>query len=320
MIGNLERSKARQVTARAVQPSIAVIWLASLIAALSLVVAGVGLFWQDSGSPSSIITVRGESAQVYGQGLYRYDSVFLGSGNQGTDAVVLALGIPLLVLSTVLYRRGSVRGGLLLLGTLFYFFYVYTSYSLGVAYNELFLVYVALFSASLYAFVLTFTSFDMEALPAHFTSGLPRRVPALFMLASGLVTLVVWSSPLLVALSQGHMPDRLDHYTTKVTEALDIAIIVPAAFASGWLILRRAPLGYLIAFALLILEAMLAPLIVAQTVSQLAAGVSFPPGQIVGMIGGFSVLAVMAIWVIVALNRNISDSAEARTIRSSDGW
>jgi len=48
-------------------------------------------------------------------------------------------------------------------------------------------------------------------------------------------------------------------------------------------------------------------MITAQTVSQLRAGVTFPPGQIVGPIGGFAMISVLAIWVIVVLLRNVSD-------------
>jgi hypothetical protein len=109
-------------------------------------------------------------------------------------------------------------------------------------------------------------------------------------------------------LVQSGPPERMDTYTTPVTYALDLGIITPAVFLSGILILRRASLGYLIAFPLLVVEAMLAPVITAQTVSQVSAGVSFPPAQIVGPIAGFVVLALVAIWFIVAILRNISDS------------
>lgn len=46
---------------------------------------------------------------------------------------------------------GSLRGGLLLLGTLVCFFYLYFSYAFGIAFNPLFLVYTTLYSASLFA-------------------------------------------------------------------------------------------------------------------------------------------------------------------------
>jgi hypothetical protein len=292
------------------KPSNTVIWLSSLIAVLALVAASIGLFWQGGEGPFSFTTLRGQTAQIYGQGLYRYDTLFTGAGNRGTDAVTLFLGVPLLVLSTLLYQRGSLRGGLLLSGALTYFLYVYASYALGAtAYNELFLVYVALFSASLFAFVSVFRSIGIQLLPSPVPTRLPRRGLAVFMFASGVVTLVVWLGPLVGALVQGGPPERLDTYTTPVTYALDLAIITPAVFLSGVLILRRAPLGYLIAFPLLVLEAMLAPVITAQTVSQISAGVELAPGEIVGPIAGFVVLALVAIWFIAAILRNISDSA-----------
>ena len=298
-----------QRTAGAMRPSAAVVWLSGLIAVLALVAAGSGLFWQDGGGRVAFTSVRGEAVEIHGRGVYRYDTRFIGAGNRGTDAVTLGLGLPLLVLSALRYRRGSVRGGLLLLGTLVYFLYVYASYALGTAYNSLFLVYIALSSAGLFAFVLAFTSLDRRALAAHCSPRLPRRGVALFMVASGLVTLVVWLAPLLGALVRHEPPARLGHYTTTITEVLDLGVITPAALASGALILRRAALGYLIACALLVLEVLLAPLLAAQTVSQLAAGVSFTTAEIVGPLAGFAVLAAVAVGTLVALLRNISGHA-----------
>lgn len=294
----------------------AVIGLSALIAVLALIAAGAGLLWQGGDGPYSFTTLRGETAEIYGQGLYRYDTLFTGAGNRATDAVTLVLGLPLLLAATLLYRRGSLRGGLMLMGTLAYFLYVYASYALGpVAYNELFLLYVALFSASLFGLVLAFRSFDERALTSHFSAHVPRRGPAVFMFVSGLVTLVVWLMAPITALLQDEPPERLDTYTTLFTHALDLAIIVPLVFLAGALILRRDPLGYLIAFPLLVLEAFLAPMIMAQTVSQLQAGVTFPPGQIVGPMGGFSTIAVIAIWVIVTILRNVSAPATSRLTR-----
>ena len=290
----------------------AVVGLAALIAALALIAAGTGLFWQDAGSPFTFTTLRGQTVEMYGRGLYRFDTRFMGAGNRGTDAVTLTLGIPLLIVATLRYRRGSLRWGLLLVGTLVYFLYVYASLALNAAYNTLFLVYVALLSASLFAVVLASTSIDLVALQAHFQPSLPRRGPAVFMFASGLVTLLIWLGPLLSALVQGQPPDLLDSSTTMVTDALDLGIITPATIIAGVLILRRAPLGYLIACALLVLEMLLAPLIAAQTVSQVVAGVLFSAGQMVGPIAGFSILALAAIVVTAALLRTISDSAHVQ--------
>jgi hypothetical protein len=273
------------------------------VAAWATVAAAAGLFTGGGAGPVPFVTVRGETVEVYGQGLYRYDTLFAGAGQRGTDAVVLFLGIPLLLGAALRYRRGSSRAGLLLLGTLVFFLYVYGSAALGtVAYNRLFPVYVALFSASLFAVAQLLATVDRTELSDRCDTA-PRRGVGVFLLLSGAVTALVWGVPMVAAAVTGASTDRLDSYATDVTHALDLAIITPAALMAGALILRRKATGYLLALSLLVLEAMLTPLIVAQTVSQLAAGVTFTPAEVVGPMVGFVVIAAAALWFLIGLLR-----------------
>jgi hypothetical protein len=282
------------------------VWLSLIIAVLALLAAGIGVFWQSPGSAFPFTTVRGETVTIYGQDLYRYDTVFIARGFMGKDAVILLIGVPLLVASVWSYRRGSLRGGLLLLGTLGYFLYAYASTALSAAYNNLFLLNVALFSASFFAFVLAFASFDPGAL-ARYAERLPRRGPAAFMFASALVIVVVWGLALLLALARSETPAGLESYTTMYTHAVDLAIILPAAASAGLLILRRQMLGYLIALSLLVLEIMLAPLITAQTIYQLSYGLTLTPAEIIGPVASFALLGLAAIWVLAAILRPLRD-------------
>jgi hypothetical protein len=285
-----------------------VIWLSVLILVLALFAAAVGLFWQDGGAPSTFTTLRGETVEIYGRGLYRHDTVFTAAGFKGQDAVTLFLAVPLLALTTVLYRRGSLRGSLLLLGVLTWFLYAYASMALGAAYNRFFLVYVVLFSASFFAFVTVFGSIQLGALPPKTLGQLPSRGPGALLLASGLVTLFVWGSPLVEALLQNRPVELLASYTTMVTYALDLALITPTCFLAGALILRRDPLGYRIAFPLLGLIVVFIFVIPAMTAFQVQAGVSFTLPEIIGPIAGFVVLGLFAVWVMVTILRRIPDS------------
>jgi hypothetical protein len=131
------------------------------------------------------------------------------------------------------------------------------------------------------------------------------------MVTSGLVLFAVWALPVILAATRGQVPERLDSYSTLVTHALDLGIIMPATFVAGVLILRRRPLGYLLALSTLVLEALLAPLIAAQTIAQLAAGVTFPPGQIIGPIAGFGILAIVAVSVLVAILRRVDGQQQS---------
>ncbi len=280
-----------------------VIGLAALIGLLALVAIAAAFLWPAADAPFPFTSVRGQQVAMYGHGLYRYDTLFTGAGNRGSDVVTLLLGMPLLMYATTRYWRGSLRGGLLLLGTLVYFLYLYGSYALGTAFNPLFPVYIALFSASLFAFVLLFASLRAQFSMDQLAPDLPRRSIAIFMMVSGLATLVIWIQPLLNELAHNQLPATLGAYSTKVTDVLDLGIITPATFTAGLLIWRRKPIGYLIAFSLLVLEIMLTPLIAAQTVSQLRAGISFTPAEIFGPMVGFVTLGLFALWVMIILWR-----------------
>jgi hypothetical protein len=288
----------------------AVIVLSWTIAALAALAASVGLFWRAGTGPFEVTTVRGETVQLFGRGLYRYDTLFAAGGAHGTDAVVLLAGVPLLAASTLLYRRTAVRWRLLHTGVLACFLYIYASAALGtVAFNGMFLVYVALASASLFAVVRSAWSIDPAVRGSEISPATPRRGLAAFLFASGLVTMVVWGIPLVAALVAGGVPARLATYTTEVTSTLDLAAIVPLTFIAGAMVLRRRARGYLLALPLLVLETMLAPLIAAQTIGQLAAGVTFTTGEVVGPLAGFVVLAGCAAWFTVGVLRNIMEDA-----------
>jgi hypothetical protein len=284
--------------------------LGLLIAALALVAAGTGLLWTTDGGPLTATSVRGETVELYGRGLYRFDTRFAGAGARGADVVTLVLGLPFLLITLVLRHRGSLRGSLLLTGALAWFLYVYASLALGtVTYNALFLVYVSLFSASLFAFGLALREAQDILQATKATAHLPRLGPAALLFGSGLVTAVVWLGPLLSALTTGQPPERLDTYTGRVTDALDLGIITPSTIIAGIFVLRRKALGFAVGIPLFVLEAFLLPMIAAQTVSQIEAGVAFSLPEVIGPIGGFVVLAGLSLWVLTSILRQIPSRA-----------
>jgi len=280
---------------------LAIYVLAVLIAAMAGAASGMGLFWKSPGQSYEVVTHRGVTAQIFGQGLYRDDTVLIGAGFRAQDSVTLFLGCPLLLVAILLSAGGSMAGHLLLVGVLGYFLYVYASMAFGAFYNRLFLLYVALTSLSLFLFVASFVSVDRAALGAIFNSGAPIQPLAVFLIASGLITLIVWGAPLVAALSKNALPDRLDTYTTPVTYALDLAVITPSTIIAGLLLLRSDPLGIVIAFPLLVLIVLLVPLITLATLFQRAAGVKFTTAEMIGPVAGFVLLGVLGIVFVVAL-------------------
>ncbi|MCL4262935.1 MAG: hypothetical protein KJ069_06955 [Anaerolineae bacterium] len=290
-------------------------WLVPLIAILALVAAGAGLFWQAGGSPFTFTTLHGENVEMVGQGIYRFDSAFKAPIQRGTDAVTLFVCLPLLLIAFWRYRRGSLKGGILLIGALSYFLYDGASLAFSMAFNSLFLVYTALFSASFFAFVYAITAVSPSFLVAHLSPNVPRRGMAIFLFVAGLGVLFIWLSEIIGPLRQGQVPaEALGPYTTMVTHALDMAIIAPATVLTAVYLLRREPVGYLLAAPLLILCTLIGVVVIAQTVFQTLAGITLPIGVYIGMVGSWVVMGAFAIWLTLAFFRSLSEPATERPV------
>ncbi len=284
-----------------------VIWLSALVAGLALIAAVVGLLNPSYGSAFSFTTVRGVTVQIYGQGWYHLDTPIVAVGFMAADIVTLVVAIPLLVISTLLYRRGSLKGGFLLSGALAYFLYNYGSLAFGATYNNLFLVYVAIFSASLFGLMAALISFDVARLPACFSMHLPRRGISLFLIVSGVILMLVWLIlSILPALFQGTAPLEVVYYTTFITGVIDIGIVAPALIAAGVLLRRRHPIGDLLAPVLLIFTVTLGLNLTAAGIAQLLTGV-ISMGQAMGFTVPFVILTFIAIGLTVSLFRNFSE-------------
>jgi hypothetical protein len=292
----------------------ALTWLVPLIAVLALVAAGIGLFYPNEGSQFSFTAVRGETVQIWGQGWYRYDTPIGALSFKAGDLITLFLAVPLLIVSFVLYRQGSLRGGLLLTGALSYFLYTYISLGFGAAYNNLFLVYTLIFSASLFGLILALTSFEVQALPAHFNETLPHRGTGIFLIVSGVILSLIWIVlSILPALLQSKAAPEAYYYTTFMTGIVDIGIVAPALLIAGVLILRRAPLGYLFASTMLIFTCILGPNLTAGGIIQIREGI-ITVGQALAFTVPFVILALIALGLTVRLFRSFSDVSSGKVL------
>lgn len=276
-------------------------WLVLLIGILALIAAGAGLFWSTpAGQPYEFTSHRGQTVTIYGRGLYRYDTASSVAQMQGNDFTTLALGLPLLAISAWLAGRSSLRGQLLLTGTLGFFLYTYLSMAVNTAYNELFLVYVALFSLSLYAFILSMLSIDLGSLPQRFSERLPRKAIAGLLFASGSFLLLAWLGRIVPPLLQGQTPP-LDNNTTLVIQTLDLGLITPLAFLAGILLLRRSAWGYLLASVTVMKLLTMGTAVSVMGVNMALHGVPVSPVEL----GVFPTLTLVNAGLAIALLKNI---------------
>ncbi|MEP7219943.1 MAG: hypothetical protein ABI876_13555 [Bacteroidota bacterium] len=221
--------------------------LHGLILMLVLAAAAAGVFYRTEGERIHHTTIRGEQATIQGHGLYRYDPVEVADEGIVWDAINLFVGLPLFAVAILLTARHRLRGRLLLGGLLFYFFYVYLMYATMVAFNSLFLIYVAIFALSLIAFLLNLREIDVAGLPAHISERFPRRLLAGYAMAMGVMILLLWLRLIISIMGTGRFPPQFAGMVTLPTQALDLGLIVPLMTSTAILLWRRSPSGYLLA-------------------------------------------------------------------------
>ncbi|HSK85648.1 MAG TPA: hypothetical protein VK902_19920 [Rubrobacter sp.] len=222
------------------------LWLTAPIAVLVAIAAGVGLFIED---------------------LYR-DPPSLVAQATGQDVVTLVVALPSLVTGAILASRGSARGRLVWLGVLGYVVYTYVTYTFGIRFNPLFLVYVALLGCSLYALIGGLATTDFEALKVRFTQRTPVKAASIFLAVVAILFYLVWLSEALPAVLVGGVPQSVleDGTPTNVVHVVDMAWLLPGMLLTAVWLWRKRAIGYVLAGALLTLLALLKLAIVAMAV------------------------------------------------------
>lgn len=261
---------------------IAIRLLVSIVACFAAIASGFGIFYRSGTGPFEHESIRGQVITTHGNGLYQHMSAEVAPQGIAQDVVTLFVGIPLLLLGLRWANTGSLRGRFLLAGVAGYFFVTYLFYLVMAMYNAMFLAYVILCSCSFFALALLLLGFDVAALPQMFGRNMPRPAAGVFLMMSAGLIALLWLSIVVPPLFTGLIiPPEVEHYTTLVVQGLDLSLLLPLSFLSGWLFLKGIPLGFLLAPIYLVFLALLMMALTAKVVAMGVLGYSVMPAIII---------------------------------------
>lgn len=155
------------------------------------------------------------------------------------DVINLFVGLPILVASMWLSRRGSLVGLLLWPGALLYAVYNYTAYVFGVQPAPIAWVYLAVVAMAAYAIVVVLGSIDGQSVTGRLSGLVPVRLAGWVLVVLGGLYILRAASTFAVAAADG---DPLP--ATDVGVLIADVVLSAAMIASGGLLLRHKPLGY----------------------------------------------------------------------------
>jgi hypothetical protein len=253
--------------------------------------------------PVAVLLAIAAGAGLFVSGLYR-DPPGLAAQAIGQDAVSLFVALPALLISGFLAGRGRQRARLVWLGVLVYVAYTYASYSFGIRFNPLFLIYVSLLGCSTYALIGGLVTTDSAQVKSGFADRAPTKALSIYLVVIAGIFYLIWLSETMPASLAGVAPQSVveDGTPSNAIHVLDMAWLLPALLVTAVSLWRRHSLGYVLAGALLANLSLLALAILSMAAFQGRAGEVVPiPSLII-----FAVLFAASIGMLVSHLRHLN--------------
>jgi hypothetical protein len=243
----------------------------------------------------AVVAAAGAAATFFIPGVLRGPAVMNGSA-RGTALVVLVIAIPALLLSMRAAAAGSVRALIVWMGAIAYITYQTVLFIFETPFNQLFLVYLAMFSLSFWSVVSILRQLDLESLRARFSPKLPVRGLATYALIMVVLNALAWLQSVVPGVLSSAPPSWLDGTgtTTNAIYVQDLAFWLPLTAVAALLLWRRQSWGYLVVGSMLtywVIEG------VSVAVDQLFGHIADPSSTVVSvvLVPAFGVVALVGL-------------------------
>ncbi len=202
----------------------------------------------------ALLTLIQSAIGVFHPQVFRDPAMTAGNA-RGTDVVILFAALPVLVISMVFALRGSLRAQLVWAGTLIYLFYNAVIFTFAIAFNPLFLFYVATLSLSGWSLVILLLQIDVELIRTQFIETTPVRWFAGYLTAIALLFLLSWLRQIVPALFSNTTPEFLSGtiMLTSPVHILDVGFLLPSGFLGAVWLWRKQTWGYTLTGMLLVM-------------------------------------------------------------------
>lgn len=250
----------------------------------------------------STVNQFGDSVRLYGHGIYANDSYFKAPIFIGTDFNTLFIGIP--YISYIVYKykkRGDTLYSLGLFSTIACVTYLGASLAFGVKYNRFFLLYIAIFSISL--FRIFFLKRDIK-LDKVF---IPTKGLKVFLIFSSLSTFIAWLPDIIPSIMNNSSLSLIEVYTSEVTYVLDMGIISPLCIITLFLLDKGEKVGTLLLSFILKICISIGIIMVPQGIVQYMSGADLPLEVMITKSFIFILLSSIALYFNIKLYKLYED-------------
>lgn len=270
--------------------------------------AGLTGILSDEGSGSyKYDSIRGETIEIYGKGVYKHMSADVAIQGIAQDYVSVFIAIPLLLFSLIGFFKGSKKAGFLLVGTLGYFFVGYLFYTAMGMYNYLFLVYLVLTCLSFFGLFILLKHLHQFKLEDLFNINSSGKIVGGFLLFNSIAIAVLWFGVVVPPLIDGSIyPKELQHYTTLIVQGFDLGLLLPVCFVVALQLRKVKKDGYIYGTTYIVFLSILMTALSAKIIAMQINGVNTIPS--IFIIPVINLISILCAWLMIKNVKNVNES------------
>jgi len=218
------------------------------------------------------------------------------------DLLNLAIVVPIGILMFVLAMKKSYWARLFILGIMAYLAYMFGFNSLSLFFNELFLVYVALFGLNIFGIILGYG--DVQQSGNYLKNPIKMRISGIYLMLFAIIPFIIWLIEIISANVNDLIPESIAgmNIPVNVVHVFDIAFALPVVIIAAVLLFQGKMSG-------LILSSIMVAFVFLTCISMLTMelglqyhNMHFDEGQLYSMY----VLVPAGIFPLIALFRAVS--------------
>jgi hypothetical protein len=275
-------------------------WISLLIVILTIVISAIGVFSKEVEVDKTVMNAYGDEVELYGQGIYAFESAFKAPILKGTDFALLVLIVPGFVYFEWISKMKPLKKSLVILGFLTSFMYYSSALAFGVSYNNLILLYIALFSLVFFKLWDILAHLDFKEINKIISGKLPPKGVRIFLVIAG-SSVLIWLVEIINTFFTGRPPIHIGLSTTEPTFIKDLALILPLCWLSSYWIGKKKAIGVVIGSMMLILCGAIGLIVISQSVFQYLNDVIVSVREGLLFVVPFVVLSVLSAFFVVKL-------------------
>lgn len=173
--------------------------------------------------------------------------------SMGQDMIDLFLIVPCLIVTSFLMYRNNKFPVAIWAGIMLYITYSFIIYCFDIHFNSLFLVYCLCLGLSFYSFVYILFTQCREYISYPFGKNAVVRFTGIYFIVIALLFYFLWLAEIVPAIIQKSIPKSLIEtgLFTNGVHVIDLSVFLPGVFIAGILLLKKIPLGIVLAPVLL---------------------------------------------------------------------